>query len=109
VKGRHVTIGTVIAVIAGVGGVYGFADEIGFKIDRPAFKSEVTALDERQQQVVGIPLRYVLVIRKRELLEVELAITKYKKAGQVPPIRLIQEREVLQAEIEMIERELKRR
>lgn len=103
------TIGTVIAVVAGIGGVYGFADEIGFKLDRFAFKSEVVEVDQRHQQVVGIPLRYVLVIKKRELIEVEIAIAKYKKAELAPPIKLIRDKELLISEIEMIERELSRR
>lgn len=103
------TIGMVAAVVGGLGGLYGFADEIGFKLDRVAFKSELVELDQRLQQVAGIPLRYVLTIRKRELLEAELAISKYKEAGQVPPIKLIRERELLRAEIEMIMRELDRK
>ena len=108
-KSKPVTIGLVLAVAAGAAGVYGFADEIGFKLDRPAWKSEVTAAVEQQQQVVGIPLRYVLTIRKRELLEVELAIDKYRDEGKVPPTRLIRERDLLIAEIEMITRELERK
>lgn len=108
-KGKHVTIGMVLAVAAGVSGVYGFADDIGFQIDRFAFKSEVVEVDQRHQQIVGIPLRYVLTIRLRELLEVELRIAKYKQAGMVPSIGLIQEAELLRYEIEMIRRELDRR
>jgi len=108
IKGKHVTIGMVALVVAGIGGVYGFADEAGFQLDRPAWKSEVTRHAEQAQQIVGIPLRYVLTIRKRRLLEIDLALAKYKKAGMVPPTNLLTERELLQSEIVMIMRELDR-
>jgi hypothetical protein len=106
IRNRAVTIGTVIAVVAGVGGVYTFADDIGFQLDRPAFRSEVVALEEKQIQLAAKVNLNDLTRKLRELVEVEIAIAKYRKGGMIPPARLIREQTVLQLEIAALRREL---
>ena len=98
-RANPLTIGTVLAVVAGVSGVYGFAGDFGFQIDRFAWKSEL-------EEIAAIALDDLLLRKERRLWAVNSAIQDAQNKGQVVPRHFIVERNLLVREIRRLRKRL---
>ena len=95
IRGTHVTIGGVLAIAMSIGAVYGWSDEIGLDLPKPAWKSEVTQVAENldalsdtvQKAIAGInkdaDLRELRRLRA-EKNEVKLRIRQARDADGRP-------------------------
>ena len=74
------------AVIGALVGIYGGLATFGINLPRPTWHHE-------HQELAALSLDHVLVQLNRRLIEIDIAIAKFRREGIVPPENLIRERQ----------------
>lgn len=95
-KKRSFTAG-ILATLGGVAVIYGTAGALNFKIDRPAWYSELI-------EVAGLSLPDVLEKKETQVIQIRATIKELQDGGKQPAPWLIQQLKKLKRDIRNIDK-----